>query len=61
MRSAHTEMTPNGGVLSMTENDLVRKFEDCAKFAARAVDAERPVHEVLDLETRQDIAFLLAD
>jgi hypothetical protein len=45
----------------MTENDLVRKFKDCAKFAARPVDAERLVEKVLDLETQRDIALLLTD
>lgn len=60
-RSAQFGTTPGGGEISMSEADLVRKFMDCAKFAARPVDAERIVETVLDLDRQPDVARLLGE
>lgn len=60
-RTAQFGTPPGGGEISMTEADLVRKFMDCAKFAARPVDAERIVENVLDLDRQPDMARLLGE
>jgi 2-methylcitrate dehydratase PrpD len=61
MRDGRVLSAHSGEVVSMTEDDLVRKFMDCAKFSARPLDAERSVEKVLDLETQRDIGLLLTD
>jgi 2-methylcitrate dehydratase PrpD len=59
-RTATVDAESGGLAAAMSDDDLVRKFIDCAQFAVRPVDAQRMVEIVLNLDRQPDIELLLA-